>query len=100
REKSGEKNGALDLSTRDWRPIMNAAQQSTADAERRCLLRTLGNNVRAHFPERFNDSFHRATAEGWITDQSAFKSLAGEQTGEQAHGRARTAAIDFAIWRG
>src|SRR5438874_2790787 len=78
---------------------MNSSQRSAADTERRRLLRTFGDNVRAHFSERLDYAVHRAAGEGWITDQSRFKSLTGKQTGEQTHGCAGAAAIDLVFWR-
>ena len=99
-EKTGEQNGALDLRACDRRSIMNSAQRSATDTQRRSLLRTFGDNVRAHFPKRFNHAIHRPAIERSVSDQPRFESLTGEQPGEETHGRARTATIDFSTrWR-
>src|SRR5437016_12919458 len=67
-EKSGQKNGALDLSAGDWRPIMNSSQRSSSDAKRRSLLPTFGDNVRAHFSQWLDNAIHRAAGERWISN--------------------------------
>jgi hypothetical protein len=77
---------------------MNSAQRSAADAKRGRLLRTVGDDVCAHLSEGLNDAIHRATAERRISDQSRFKSLAGEQAGEQTHACARTTAVELVFW--
>ena len=59
-----------------------------------------GFNLRAHQTERLDDATHRALREGAIADQPACERLAGEHPGEQPHGRAGVAAINFGFRRG
>ena len=79
-EKTGEQDRAFYLSAGDGRTVMDAAQRTSLDAKRRCVLGPFRHNVRAHFSKRRNHAIHRAPRERSVTDKAAFKGLTGEES--------------------
>ena len=63
------------------------------DLQRRAAFGS-GVDIRAHFPQRIGHAAHGALAQGGITGQHRGEVLAGQQAGQQAHGRSRVTDVD------
>src|SRR5947207_13147390 len=98
-KKTRQKNCAFDLSTRDRRAILNSAQRTPTDAERRCLLRPLRHNISSHLAQRRDNSIVRPARQRSISDEAAFEGLTGEQPRQQSHCGAGVSAVDFLLRR-
>ena len=94
RLETGEQHGRLHLRRRDRELVVDRAQRAAFDDERRMAVRRL--DGRAHPPQRLGDALHRPRGERLVADELEPSLLAGDESGEEPHERARVAAVDRA----
>src|SRR5664280_1153833 len=95
-QQSGEQQRSLDLGTGDWNQILDTVQPGAGNAQRRAAA--FGRmNLGAHPGQGLNDSAHRPARERLVPDQFRPERLAGDDTRQHPHGRARIAAIEWRV---
>ena len=91
---------AFHLCARHRLAVLNSTKRPAMNAQRRRSVRTLGNDARAHLAKGRDHLVHWAFGQARISTSRTLEFLAGQQTREKAHGRARIATIDFLAWCG
>ena len=76
---------------------VDAVERPALDDERRMAVRRL--DGRAHPAQRLGDALHRAPGKGGVAGELEAPAVAGQEAGEEAHQRARVAAVDRAAGR-
>ena len=94
--QAGQQHRALHLCAGDRRGIGDALQGAAPDTQRRAPVS--GVDVPAHPLQRVDDAPHRTALQRRVAGQNGVERVAGEDAGEQAHGRARVAGVEHLRW--
>ena len=94
---AGEQDRRLHLRRSDRQLVVDRAKRAAFDDERRVAFGRL--DGRAHPTQRLGDALHRAPGQRLVADELEPALLAGDEAGEQAHERARVAAVDRRVGR-
>ena len=86
-------DAALHLRAGDRQIVVHAAQPGRANAQRCIAPGLASHDIGPHAPEGLHDATHRPAADLGRAGQETGELLAGQQTGEQADGRARVGTV-------